>query len=243
MGDLAGEVVCVTGAGTGIGRAVARAFATAGARVAFCGRRSEKLAEAAVGFDADQVRLCVCDVSDRAGIAAEIAAVEAAWGPVSILVNNAGINTNPRSVAEVDPSDWDRTVAINLTGVFNATRAVLPGMRARKGGLVITVASIAGLRASKLAGAAYSASKHGAVALTHSLNEEEVEYGIRACAICPGEVETPILEQRVEKVSSERRAAMLQPEDVAAAALFVAHLPPRACVPELVIKPTVQVFQ
>jgi NADP-dependent 3-hydroxy acid dehydrogenase YdfG len=81
------------------------------------------------------------------------------------------------------------------------------------------------------------------VALTHSLNEEEVENGIRACAICPGEVETPILEQRVEKVSAERRATMLQPDDVAAAALFVARLPPRACVPELVIKPTVQIFQ
>ena len=99
------------------------------------------------------------------------------------------------------------------------------------------------LEASKLAGAAYSASKHGAVALTHSLNEEEVDNGIRACAICPGEVETPILELRVEKVSAERRATMLQPEDVAAAALFVARLPARACVPELIIKPTVQIFQ
>lgn len=243
MGDFTDQVVCVTGAGTGIGRAVVREFSAAGARVALFGRRREKLQEAAEGLDAERVRICACDVADRAALGHEVAAVEALWGGVSILVNNAGINTNPRSVAEVDPSDWDRTVAINLTGVFNATRAVLAGMRARGGGLVITVASIAGLRASKLAGAAYSASKHGAVALTHSLNEEEVENGIRACAICPGEVETPILEQRVEKVSAERRAAMLQPEDVAAAALFVARLPARACVPELVIKPTVQIFQ
>ena len=243
MGDFAGKVVCVTGAGTGIGSAIAREFVAAGARVAFLGRRLNKLQEAAHGLAADAVRLCACDVADRPALGIEIAAVREAWGRIDILVNNAGVNTNPRSVGEVDPSDWDRTVAINLTGVFNATRAVLPAMRAQRDGLVITVASIAGLRASKLAGAAYSASKHGAVALTHSLNEEEVENGIRACAICPGEVETPILEQRVEKVSAERRATMLQPDDVAAAALFVARLPARACVPELIIKPTVQIFQ
>ena len=122
-------------------------------------------------------------------------------------------------------------------------RAVLPGMRAQKDGVVITVSSIAGLRASKLAGAAYSASKHGAVALTHSINEEEVANGIRACAICPGEVETPILEKRPEPVSAERRAKMLQSEDLAQATLFVASLPPRACVPVLVIKPTAQLYQ
>ena len=81
------------------------------------------------------------------------------------------------------------------------------------------------------------------MALTNSINEEEVESGIRACAICPGEVETPILAQRPEPVSAQRRAAMLQPEELAQAALFVASLPPRACVPLLVIKPTVQLFQ
>ena len=122
-------------------------------------------------------------------------------------------------------------------------RAVLPGMREKKDGVIITVSSIAGLRASKLAGAAYSASKHGVVALTHSINEEEVAHGIRACAICPGEVETPILEKRPEPVSAERRAAMLQPEELAQAALFVASLPPRACVPLLIIKPTTQLYQ
>jgi NAD(P)-dependent dehydrogenase (short-subunit alcohol dehydrogenase family) len=158
-------------------------------------------------------------------------------------VNNAGVNTNPRSVAEVDPADWDRTVASNLTGTFNFVRAVLPGMRERRDGLIINISSIAGLRASKLAGAAYSASKHGMVSLTHSINEEEKDYGIRACVICPGEVNTPIIDLRPEPVSPERRAEMLQPEDVSAAALFVASLPPRACVPELIIKPATQIYR
>ena len=121
-------------------------------------------------------------------------------------------------------------------------QALLPGMRKLRGGVILNISSIAGLRASKLAGSAYSAAKHGLMALTHVINEEEREHGIRACAICPGEVETPILDLRPEPVSSEHRARMLQPEDVAAAALFVAGLPARACVPELVIKPTWQIF-
>ena len=243
MSAFVDEVVVVTGAGTGIGEAVAREFVDAGARVVFVGRRTEKLVVAAAGLDAERVMLRSCDVADREAVDALAAEVAAEWGTVDILVNNAGTNSNPRAVGEVDPQDWDRTIAINLTGVYNMVRAVLPGMRAQRDGVVITVSSIAGLRASKLAGAAYSASKHGAVALTHSLNEEEVENGIRACAICPGEVETPLLEKRPEPVGAERRAAMLQPEELARTVLFVASLPPRACVPVLVIKPTAQIFQ
>ena len=243
MRQLVDKVVVVTGAGTGIGAAIARGFADAGARVAFVGRRSEPLATAAAGLAAERVLLHSCDVSDRGAVAALATAVEAEWGAVDVLVNNAGINTNPRSVGEVAPEAWDQTIAINLTGVYNMVRAVLPGMRQKNDGLILAISSIAGLRASKLAGAAYSASKHGIVALMNSINEEEVASGIRACAICPGEVETPILAQRPEPVSAQRRAAMLQPEELAQAALFVASLPARACVPLLVIKPTTQLFQ
>jgi NAD(P)-dependent dehydrogenase (short-subunit alcohol dehydrogenase family) len=243
MSHFQTKTVIVTGAGTGIGRAVARDFVQAGARVAFIGRRMDKLAEAAAELPEVQVLRYSCDVSDRQAVNAIVQEVSEQFGPVDILVNNAGINTNPRSVAEVDPADWDRTIAINLTGAFNFVRAVLPAMRQRKSGVIVNVSSIAGLRAGKLSGAAYSASKHGMVALTHSINEEEVEYGIRACVICPGEVETPILELRPEPVSAERRATMLQPEDVSAAVLFVAGLHPRACVPELIIKPTTQIYR
>jgi NADP-dependent 3-hydroxy acid dehydrogenase YdfG len=243
MTELKNKVTIVTGAGTGIGTAIVRDFVAAGAKVALVGRRLGKLEEAAAGLPADQVFLQPCDVADRAAVTAMAQAVEAHFGPVDILVNNAGTNTSPRAVSEVAMEDWDLLIAVNLTGAFNCVRAVLPGMRAKKDGLIINVASIAGLRAGKLGGVAYSASKHGMIAMNHTINEEELEYNIRACAICPGEVETPILDLRPEPVSAERRAAMLQPEDVSAAALMVAKLPPRACVPLLVIKPTTQVFR
>lgn len=237
------DVAIVTGAGTGIGQAIAAGFVEEGACVAFVGRRMEKLEAASAGLPKERVLCLSCDVADRPSVNAVVQQVVDQFSPVNVLVNNAGINTNPRSVAEIAPTDWDYTVAVNLTGAFNCIRAVLPGMRQRKSGVIINVSSIAGLRASKLAGAAYSAAKHGMVALNHSINEEEKDYGIRACVICPGEVETPIIDQRPEPVGPAHRGRMLQPEDVAAAALFVASLPPRACVPELIIKPTSQIYQ
>lgn len=242
MGQFAGRVVLVTGAATGIGRAIAEGFVREGARVAMVGRRAAKLAEAAAGLPAAQVVQLPCDVGVRQAVREMVGEVERQLGTVGILVNNAGTNTNPRSLAQLSDEDWDLTLATNLTGAFTCVRAVLPAMRRQGGGVILNISSIAGLRASKLAGSAYSAAKHGVMALTHVINEEEREHHIRACAICPGEVETPILDLRPEPVSKEHRARMLQPEDVAAAALFVAGLPPRACVPELVLKPTWQIY-
>jgi NADP-dependent 3-hydroxy acid dehydrogenase YdfG len=242
MASFQNKTVIVTGAGTGIGRAVVAAFVAEGARVALIGRREAKLAEAAAGLPDWQVMLCPCDVADRDAVNVTVAAIEERLGACDVLVNNAGLNTNPRAVGEVAPEDWDLVIDVNLTGVFNMTRAALPGMRARGDGTIINVASTAGLRASAMAGAAYSASKHAVVAFTNSLNEEELPYGLRASAVCPGEVNTPILDKRVKPVSDERRAAMLQSQDVATAVLFVAGLPQRASVPLLVIKPMYQIF-
>ena len=193
--------------------------------------------EIAGGLDADRVCLTGCDVSDRDQVREAVDRALGHWGEVGLLVNNAGINTNPRSVADVDPSDWDRTVDINLTGVFNVTRALLPSLRAQRSGTVINVASVAGLRASKVAGAAYSATKHGVVALSKQLNEEEVENGIRACGILPGEIDTPILKFRPSEPTAEHRASMLRPEDVAQCAMLAIDLPSRAVVQELLVRP------
>ena len=210
--------------------------------MALAGRTESSLVETAQDGSTETVSVYTCDVADRASVASMVSSVEARFGPVDILVNNAGMNTSPRSVSEVEYDDWDRTVSVNLTGSFNCARAVLPKMRERRGGTIINIASTAGLRTSDFAGAAYSAAKHGVVSLTYSINEEEHEFGIRACSICPGETDTPIMDKRPVPPSAERRTEMLRPEDVASAALFVAGLPPGACVPLLVIKPLYQQF-
>lgn len=239
MAALDGAAAIVTGAGTGIGAAIAAALHGAGAAVTLVGRRAEPLARVAGRLGAERVLACPCDVADRNAVQAAVRDAAQAHGPASILVNNAGINTNPRSVAQVSLPDWDLTVAVDLSGVFYGVRAVLPAMRAAGAGTIVNIASTAGRWGSSLAGAAYSAAKHGVVGLTQVINDEESRNGIRCTVILPGEVETPILDRRPEPVSAERRRAMLQPEDVAAAALLAATLPGRACITELVIKPRV----
>ena len=185
---------------------------------------------------------CACDVSSRNQVAGVFERIRERLGVVSLLVNNAGINTVVRDLARIDPADWDQVLAVNLTGPFNCIRAVLPGMRERGGGVIINISSIAGKRASKVAGVAYVASKHGMVGLTHSTNLEEGVNGIRSTVIVPGEVDTPILDVRPEPVPRERRERILRSEDVAACALLVAALPSRACVPEIVVTPTIQSY-
>ena len=239
MAALDGAAAIVTGAGTGIGAAIAAALHGAGAAVTLIGRRAEPLARVAGRLGAERVLTRPCDVADWSAVQAAVRDAAQAHGAASILVNNAGINTNPRSVAQVSLPDWDLTVAVDLSGVFYGVRAVLPAMRAAGAGTIVNIASTAGRWGSSLAGAAYSAAKHGVVGLTQVINDEESRNGIRCTVILPGEVETPILDRRPEPVSAERRQAMLQPEDVAAAALLAATLPGRACITELVIKPRV----
>ena len=164
------------------------------------------------------------------------------WGGLDLLVNNAGLNIKKRSLRELTPEGWDLLVRTNLDGAFYCIHAVLPVMRRQKRGLVINISSIAGKRAGPLGGAGYAAAKFGMSALGICLAAEEMDAGIRVCNIYPGEVDTPILVNRPQPVTNEHRQSMLQPEDVARAVEFVASLPPHVSVPELVIKPTTQVY-
>ena len=239
MASLDGTASIVTGAGTGIGAAIAVALHQAGSAVTLIGRRPEPLAVVAGQLGSGRVHAVPCDVSDQDAVERAFQDAAAVHGPATILVNNAGINTNPRSVAEVSLPDWDQTVAVDLSGVFYCVRAALPAMRAAGKGTIVNIGSTAGRWGSSLAGAAYSAAKHGVVGLNTVINDEESRNGIRCTVILPGEVETPILERRPQPVSAERRQAMLQPEDIAAATLLAATLPDRACITELVIKPRV----
>jgi NADP-dependent 3-hydroxy acid dehydrogenase YdfG len=232
----------VTGAGTGIGRAVAHRLADDGLHVIAVGRTESKLQEMLKAYKGKgKIDVFTLDVSDRKAANAFVAEM-AKFEPVSVLVNNAGVNAKQRALHELSADEWDRQMNINLTGVYNMAAAVLPFMRKSGGGLIVNVSSIAGVRPSKLAGAAYSASKAGVSALSSVISQEELKHGIRCTAVCPGEVDTPILEVRPEPVTEERRAVILKPEDVAAAVAFLVSLPPRAHVPELVIKPTAHVW-
>src|SRR5262249_52802248 len=155
-----------------------------------------------------------------------------------ILVANAGMNIKERQMRELSPERWRELLAGNLDAAFHITQAVLPGMRERKDGLIVYVNSISGKRANPLGGIGYIAAKFGLRGLSMGLAVEERANNIRVTSIYPGEVNTPILEHRPEPVSDERKQAMLQPEDVAAAVLFVATLPVRAAIPEIVITPS-----
>jgi NADP-dependent 3-hydroxy acid dehydrogenase YdfG len=235
------KTALVTGAGSGIGRAIAATLALAGLRVALVGRDREKLERARATFKtgSDSAFVATCDIADRFSVKACIAAVAAALGSIDVLICNAGINVRNRSLESLDPLDWDRMIATNLTGSFNVVHHVLPLMRKQQGGLMIQICSISGMRASTLGGAGYSASKFGQAALGICLGREEGGRGIRSSVIYPGEVETPILDARPVPVGAERRAVILQPDDIAAAVRFLVELHPRAHVPELVITPTV----
>jgi len=234
MSTLRDQHVWITGGGTGIGRAIALAVAAAGARVTVSGRSSDSLAETIrLAGDSASIAALPLDVADRAAVNAAAAEL----GAVDILVNSAGMNTVKRTIADIDPDDWDRVMAVNATGAFNAIKACLPAMRSNGGGLIVNISSVAGKRAVPLGGVAYNASKFAMTALGTSVTLEESGNGIRVTNVYPGEVNTPILDQRPVPVTDEHKARILQPEDVAAAVLMVAQLPMQAHIPELVIKP------
>lgn len=242
--ELNGKTALITGGGTGIGAATAWALAKHGCRVAIAGRRTEKLEETASRYNGDApVAFHSVDVGNRDSVAELFEWAKNELGPLDILVNSAGVNVPKRSMSELTPDDWDFVVRINATGTYNCIRAVLPQMRERGGGLIVNISSVAGKRAGPIGGVAYNASKFAMSALGTSVAEEERGNGIRVSNIYPGEVETPILDERPVPVSAEHRARILQPEDVASAVLMVACLPARANIPELVISPTTQSYR
>jgi NADP-dependent 3-hydroxy acid dehydrogenase YdfG len=242
MAELAGRIAWITGAGSGIGRAttLALARAGAGARVALTGRT-----EAALEATAAMVRqaggealVAPADVTDPAAVALAHAAVVAGLGDPDILVNNAGMNETKRHWKDLTPETVGRLVGGNLMAPFLVTLAVLPAMRARGDGVLIHIASISATTVFLPSGPVYTAAKFGARAMSATLNAEEGIHGIRSISINPGEVVTPILEKRPVQPSASDLALMLRPEDVAAAVLFCATLPPRTCVTDLTIMPT-----
>jgi NADP-dependent 3-hydroxy acid dehydrogenase YdfG len=241
--DLRGKKVLITGGGTGIGQEIAFALAQEGCHVAISGRREDRLRKTAGLWTGEPpIRIFQVDVADRRSVERLFAWAADQLGPIDILVVSAGINVRRRLMADLDPAEWDKVLQINATGSFNCIHAVLPQMRERGDGLIINVSSVAGKRAGLLSGVAYTASKFAMTALGLCAALEEGKNGIRVTNIYPGEVNTPILDERPQPVTDEHRAQILQPEDIALAVVMVARLPRRAHIPELVIKPTHQAY-
>jgi len=237
MKRLEGKTAWVTGAGSGIGRAIAISFAAEGAKVALTGRRVAPLEETAKMIGGGAV-IVPADLTDEKQVAAALAKVESSIGGPDILVNNAGVNLPKRYLHQLTPEAIRSLVDGNLTAPFFTSVAVLPGMRKRGGGHIIQIASMAGKNISFLSGPGYTAAKHGFVALSQSINQENGIHNIRSCCICPGEVATDILKNRPEPVPQEDIERLLQPEDLAAMALFVATMPERANITEMLVTPT-----
>ena len=236
---LKGRTAWITGGGSGIGLAGAIELVKAGAHVVISGRtqatNDSALAELKALGSAEAILL---DVADKKAVQAAADAILKQHGRIDILVTSAGTNATKRNFDVVTPEAWDDVVAINLSGLFYCVHAVLPAMRKQKDGLIINVSSWAGRFASKLTGPAYNATKRAVIALTESINMEECVNGIRATSILPGEVATPILRKRPVPPSKEEQDRMTQSEDLGAAILFVAGMPARTCVNELIIAPT-----
>jgi NADP-dependent 3-hydroxy acid dehydrogenase YdfG len=243
MNQLINKVALITGGGSGIGLAVARLFLQEGAKVAITGRTEAKLQEAAKSLGGgDRLLFQATDIADPAQVKTLVQSVVSKFGPVDILVNNAGQNLKHRTFRELTPATWQQLLRANLDGAFYCIHAVLPDMLKRHDGVIVNINSVAGKRASPLGGTAYAASKFGMTALGLGLAAEEKDSGIRVSNIYPGEVDTPILEVRPTPVTEEHRNKILRSDDVARAVLFVATLPPQVSVPELVIKPTSQMY-
>jgi NADP-dependent 3-hydroxy acid dehydrogenase YdfG len=233
--SLENQVVLVLGASSGIGRETAVLFAREGARVIAAARREERLRELqkALAAEGGSIEIAVAD----AGNATAMQELADRVGAIDVLVYSTGDNIPDRSMKRLTVERWDMMLRVNLTGAYYITRAVLPGMRERRKGHLIYVSSISAC-VPDVSGAAYQAAKRGLLGLAHAIRVEEKENGIRTCVVCPGLVETALLAKRPVVTPAETVAKALQPGDVAEAILGVAKLPPRVCVPEMQVMPT-----
>jgi len=229
----------VTGAGSGAGQAIALLLLERGWSVSIIGRRAEALAEtvAKAGPGGAQLDPYPLDIADAAGVERAVALGLAKHSGVQALVNAAGTNVRQRYLPELGHADWRAVLDTNLNGTYHLVAAVLPAMRQQKSGTIVNIISEAGQRATAKAGAAYVASKFAVAGLTQTINLEEQKHGIRATALYPGDINTPLLDKRPVPPPLEGRQHLLQPADVAACVLLAIELPYNAVVEELLLRP------
>lgn len=237
MRDISGKVAWITGGGTGIGAGGAVALSEAGVHVVLSGRREDKLQEVASRCSGG-AHIEVLDVASKSEVQQVADRINEKFGRIDVLVTSAGINVKQRNWHNVSLEDWDSVIRIDLDGAFYCCKAVLPLMKSQGDGLILNISSWAGKHVNVVTGPAYTAAKHAMNAMNESINMEACSYGVRATAICPGEVATPILDNRPIPVSAEDRERMVQPEDCGELIRFLAELPSHVCINDLTISPT-----
>ncbi|HVO59303.1 MAG TPA: SDR family NAD(P)-dependent oxidoreductase [Terriglobales bacterium] len=232
--SLHSQVAVVTGAGRGIGAAIARRLATLRATVVLCGRTRSHLQSTAdaVANEGGKSEIAECDVTNLQAVEQLASRVRDGYGRVDILVNDAGIGGFGGPIHQLPPAQWDQILNTNLRGVYYAIRAFAPMMIQAKGGHIINISSLAGKNALPN-GAAYAASKWGLNGLTYSVAEELRTYDIRVSVICPGSVDTSLSPH-----AGKDRGKMLQPEDVALAVEMLVTQAPRSFISEVLLRPT-----
>lgn len=230
----------VTGAGSGMGRATSVAAARLGYRVALTGRRADALDRTAelVAEAGGRSLVQAMDATDDDDVRAAHDTILGRWGPVTRTVLSAGLNTPYRYWRDQSVSTFAEIVQTNLIAAARVVDHVLPGMRDAGDGVVVLISSYSGWRFSPDAGVAYSASKTALASLAESLNAQENANGIRACHLCPGDVDTEFLTMRPTVPGTSDRREMLSADDIARAVLFVMESPSHVCINELVISPT-----
>lgn len=233
------KTAVITGGGSGVGQSIALKLARLGWRVAIIGRRETAIQEthALAGTHATQITHHVCDIGDATAVTAMGKRVLSEYGDVELLVNAAGTNAPQRALEVLSLEDYHAMIATNLHGPYYCVQAFLPRMRLRKTGTIINIVSDAGKQASPKAGPGYVMSKFGLAGLTQSINAEERANGVRACAIFPGDIDTPLLDKRPVVPDSTARAKMMRADDVADCALFCLQLPPHVIVEEMLVRP------
>jgi 3-oxoacyl-[acyl-carrier protein] reductase len=233
MNSLQGKVALVTGAGRGIGKAIALALAQAGCRIVLSARTATQLeaVQSEIHAGGGQALSLPSDLTRDQDIDGLFADSRRVYGDVDILVNNAGWGKKC-TVVRANVDDWDQTLRVNLRAPMLLARLVLPAMIERNSGAIINISSVSG-KSGEAGSSAYAASKFGMIGFTQSLYEEVRECGIKVSVILPGFVDTPM----IPPVKHLDRSKMIQPADVADAVLFVLHANPTACPVEMTIRP------
>ena len=235
--NLENKVAWITGAGSGIGQNAAIKLSKLGMKIILSGRNKKKLKETALKCG-DNFLIKTLDISNKQSVQDVVSEIKKEFKYIDVLVNCAGINIENRDWDNIHENEWDNVIQTNLNGLFYCCRSVIPLMKQKMDGLIINVSSWSGNHVSLLSGVSYTSSKHALNAMTETINMKYCNYGIRACALCPGEVSTAILDKRPKKLSIEQKNKMLQPEDLGETIAFLCEMPKHVCINELTISPT-----